>query len=151
MVGIDLRRLVGSSPTGHDILSAIEKVIADFFQEYDNVMIFYYCDFINQKYEDLDCFIMKDSDNDYRWLVILPKNVSKLSTLTELGNILDVKKEEMVFFGDGPNDIEVISSVGVGVAMDNAIKEVKEKAKYVTLSNNNCGVSHFLEKKIFCD
>ena len=42
-----MRRLVGSSPTGHDILSAIEKVIADFFQEYDNVMIFYYCDFIN--------------------------------------------------------------------------------------------------------
>ena len=47
VVGIDLRRLVGSSPTGHDMLAAIEKVIADFFQEYDNVMIFYYCDFIN--------------------------------------------------------------------------------------------------------
>lgn len=47
VIGIDLRRLVGSSPTGHDMLAAIEKVIADFFQEYDNVMIFYYCDFIN--------------------------------------------------------------------------------------------------------
>lgn len=47
VVGIDLRRLVGNSPTGHDMLAAIEKVIADFFQEYDNVMIFYYCDFIN--------------------------------------------------------------------------------------------------------
>ena len=47
VVGIDLRRLVGSSPTGHDMLAAIEKVIADFFMEYDNVMIFYYCDFLN--------------------------------------------------------------------------------------------------------
>lgn len=47
VVGIDLRRLVGSSPTGLDMLAAIEKVIANFFQEYDNVMIFYYCDFIN--------------------------------------------------------------------------------------------------------
>lgn len=47
VVGIDLRRLVGSSPTGHDMLAAIEKVIADFFLEYDNVMIFYYCDFLN--------------------------------------------------------------------------------------------------------
>ncbi len=47
VVGIDLRRLVGSSPTGHDMLAAIEKVIADYFMEYDNVMIFYYCDFLN--------------------------------------------------------------------------------------------------------
>lgn len=47
VIGIDLRRLVGNSPTGHDMLAAIEKVIADFFLEYDNVMIFYYCDFIN--------------------------------------------------------------------------------------------------------
>ena len=47
VVGIDLRRLVGSSPTGHDMLAAIEKVIADFFLEYDNLMIFYYCDFLN--------------------------------------------------------------------------------------------------------
>ena len=47
VVGIDLRRLVGSSPTGHEMLAAIEKVIADFFLEYDNLMIFYYCDFLN--------------------------------------------------------------------------------------------------------
>lgn len=47
VVGIDLRRLVGISPTGHEVLAAIEKVIADYFQDYDNVMLFYYCDFIN--------------------------------------------------------------------------------------------------------
>ena len=47
VVGIDLRRLVGISPTGHEVLAAIEKVIANYFQDYDNVMLFYYCDFIN--------------------------------------------------------------------------------------------------------
>ena len=47
VVGIDLRRLVGISPNGHEVLAAIEKVIADYFQDYDNVMLFYYCDFIN--------------------------------------------------------------------------------------------------------
>ena len=47
VIGIDLRRLVGSSPANHDMLAAIEKVIADYFQEHDNIMIFYYCDFVN--------------------------------------------------------------------------------------------------------
>jgi hypothetical protein len=47
MVGIDLRRLHGSAPTGHEVLAAIEKVIADYFLTHDDVMIFYYCDFIN--------------------------------------------------------------------------------------------------------
>ena len=47
LVGIDLRRLRGSLTTGHDTLAAIEKVIADYFLEHEDVMIFYYCDFIN--------------------------------------------------------------------------------------------------------
>lgn len=47
VVGIDLRRLVGTAPTGHEMLSAIEKIIADYFLDHNNVMLFYYCDFIN--------------------------------------------------------------------------------------------------------
>jgi hypothetical protein len=47
VIGIDLRRLLGTSFTSHEMLAAIEKVIADFFLERDDVMIFYYCDFIN--------------------------------------------------------------------------------------------------------
>ena len=47
VIGIDLRRLVGHAPTGHEMLAAIERIIADFFLSHDDVMIFYYCDFIN--------------------------------------------------------------------------------------------------------
>ena len=47
VVGIDLRRLAGNLPTGHDVLAAIEKIVADFFQENKNVVLFYYCYFIN--------------------------------------------------------------------------------------------------------
>lgn len=103
---------------------------------------------INNNYENLNCFIMQDSDGEEKWLVISPKGINKGSTLMELGNKLNIKKEEMIFFGDGPNDLDVLELVGCSVAMDNALKEVKEKAKFITLSNNEDGIAFFLENNI---
>ena len=47
LIGIDLRRLEGRHATGHAVLAAIEKTIADFFLQNKDVVICYYCDFIN--------------------------------------------------------------------------------------------------------
>ena len=47
LIGIDLRRLAGNNSTGQNVLNAIENTIAEFFIERENVMICYYCDFIN--------------------------------------------------------------------------------------------------------
>lgn len=109
----------------------------------------YYCNLINEKYPNIKCFIMQDSDNDYQWLALLPKGFSKLSTLKDLGRKLNVDLNEMIFFGDGSNDVEVIGSVGCGVAMENALDIVKSNASRVTLSNNNSGVSYFINNNLF--
>ena len=47
LVGIELRRLSGNHVTGQEVLVAIENTIADFFIQNPNVIICYYCDFIN--------------------------------------------------------------------------------------------------------
>ena len=47
LIGIDLRRLAGNHVTNNNVLFAIEKTIADFFIERKDIMICYYCDFIN--------------------------------------------------------------------------------------------------------
>lgn len=47
VVGIELRRLAGKNSTGQEVLNAIESTIAEFFEKHDNVIICYYCDFIN--------------------------------------------------------------------------------------------------------
>ena len=81
-----------------------------------------YClDLITNNYKDLKCFIMEDSDNAGKWLVVSPRNVDKGISLEKLGNKLKINTSEMIFFGDGPNDLEVIKLVGCGVAMSNAI------------------------------
>lgn len=108
----------------------------------------YYLDLINNNYKNLNCFVMRDSDNELRWIVINPKGINKGTTLEKLGNTLNIKPEEMIFFGDGPNDIEVMKLVGCSVAMGNAINQIKDIAKHITLSNNNDGIAVFLEEKL---
>lgn len=47
VAGIDLRRLSGNHVTGQEVISALVNTIADFFFQDENVMICYYCDFLN--------------------------------------------------------------------------------------------------------
>ena len=56
------------------------------------------------------------------------------------------KREEIMAFGDGQNDKSMIEYAGLGVAMGNALEEVKEVADLITLTNEEDGVSHMVEK-----
>ena len=51
----------------------------------------------------------------------------------------------MAAFGDDYVDIEMIKLCGIGIAVKNAIPEVKAAAGYVTDSNENDGVARFIE------
>ena len=90
---------------------------------------------------------MQDSNDTKKWIVINPANLNKANSLEELGNKLDIALDEMVFFGDGLNDLEAIERVGDGVAMGNALQK-KKKAKHVTLSNNEDGIASYILKNI---
>ncbi len=91
---------------------------------------------------------MKDTDdkNTRLWLTINEKNTNKLLTLTSILDDLSLSLDEVVFFGDAENDLLILQNVGMGVAMGNAIDEVKEKAKAITLSNDEDGIYDFLHK-----
>ena len=114
----------------------------------DKTKVTDYYDLICSKYGDINCFIMQDSGSTDKWLVLNPKDVNKVNTLKELGKIEDISLDEMIFFGDGLNDLVVMDEVGLSVAMGNALDEIKEKAKDVTKSNNEDGIVEFLDKKL---
>ena len=69
-------------------------------------------------------------------------------TLKELGKIENISLGEMIFFGDGLNDLEVMKEVGLSVAMGNALEVIKENAKDIAKSNNEDGIVDFLDKKL---
>lgn len=103
---------------------------------------------IKKKYKSIQTIIMQDSGNEKKWIVLTPKNLNKKEALKYLGDLLKIELSEMVFFGDGLNDIEVIETVGMGVAMENALEEIKDKAKYITKSNNEDGIAYFINKEL---
>lgn len=75
------------------------------------------------------------------------KNTSKSEAIKELTKHLSLGLDNVIAFGDGANDIDMIRTVGLGVAMENAIDELKEVAKETTKSVREIGTKHFLTKK----
>jgi hypothetical protein len=73
-------------------------------------------------------------------------NTNKAVGLTILLEKLGIAPDEAVAFGDGLNDIEMLSLVGMGVAMGSARDVVKQAAKLVTLSAEEDGVKYGLER-----
>jgi Cof subfamily protein (haloacid dehalogenase superfamily) len=73
-------------------------------------------------------------------------NSNKAVGLTKLLEKLGIAPDEAVAFGDGLNDIEMLSLVGMGVAMGSARDEVKQAANMVTLSAEEDGVRYGLER-----
>ncbi len=65
-----------------------------------------------------------------------------------LAEYLGIPMSETLAFGDGLNDITMIEAAGTGVAMENAVDEVKAAADYVTLDCNNDGVAEGIKR--FC-
>lgn len=74
------------------------------------------------------------------------EGVNKGAGLVRLGEILGIKREEIMACGDGMNDLKMLQEVGFAVAMANGAKEIREAADYVTVSNNEDGVARAIEK-----
>jgi Cof subfamily protein (haloacid dehalogenase superfamily) len=80
------------------------------------------------------------------FLEFLDKRVNKGAGVGILAKKLGIKTEEIICVGDAGNDLHMIQFAGLGVAMGNAFPEVKEVADYVTLSNEDNGVAHVINK-----
>ncbi|HHW56961.1 MAG TPA: HAD family phosphatase [Clostridia bacterium] len=82
---------------------------------------------------------------------IVNKGVSKGRALEILGGYLGIKREEMIAIGDSENDIEMIKFAGLGVAVENAIEEVKKIADFITKSNMEDGVKYVIDNFILSE
>lgn len=92
----------------------------------------------------LDLHLYRSSDT---YLEIAPKAISKATGLRKiLEHSYDFGMESVVAFGDNYNDIDLLQSVGWGVAVDNARMEVKAVANEITHHNKEDGVAATLEK-----
>ncbi|WP_160672303.1 HAD family hydrolase [Clostridium sp. C8-1-8] len=100
------------------------------------------------------CLTLGDSNFNYIYngqdgtFELYSKANSKASGILSVLEYLDIPVENSYAFGDGKNDIEMLSTVGCGIAMGNASDYVKGFAKKTTDTVQNDGVALGIEKFI---
>lgn len=81
------------------------------------------------------------------YLEIVPAGMNKGNALMQLADKLNIPIEATIAAGDAPNDIPMIRTAGIGVAMKNASEDVKAAADYVTQNDNNhSAIAELFEK-----
>lgn len=73
-------------------------------------------------------------------LMIMPGGCGKASGLAAAATELSVPLSEVVAVGDGENDLALIETAGVGVAVENAVPELKEQADIVLSKPRQDGI-----------
>lgn len=75
-------------------------------------------------------------------------NAGKIHSIRQLAAILNIQTSEIITFGDDLNDIEMLTECGYGIAVENAVPEVKKIADFICKSNDNDGVAEYIENHI---
>lgn len=81
------------------------------------------------------------------YLELAPGSVSKATALkTILLKQYQIELSEVIAFGDNYNDIDLLESAGLGIAVANAREEVRAIAKEITANSIDDGVAVAIEK-----
>lgn len=112
--------------TQHDTILEIQKELAD-------------C----QMFES---YLSSSFDDTHFDLEVNAKGISKGSALQTLAQRLGIPQQQVVAFGDGSNDLEMLDYAGTGIAMGSASDMVKSHADLVTLDCGHDGIPAALKK-----
>ena len=93
-------------------------------------------------FSELDSQRFSDGD----WYKFTKSGVTKEKAILAICKTCNVSQSDIIAFGDDCVDIGMLKICGIGVAMGNAIQEVKDIADDITLPNEEDGVAVYLEK-----
>ena len=120
----------------------VNKILAIDFDDVERVTG--WVDYLKQKLPEL--YIVKSTPY---FCEISNPEAKKSCAVEFLSNYYGIKKEEILAIGDQNNDIELLKSGGVAVAMGNATDELKKHADFVTDTIDNNGFVKAVEKFVF--
>ncbi len=83
---------------------------------------------------------------EFNECAVLNRTASKKNALARLCADFQILPEHVLAIGDSRNDVPMLRWSGVGVAMGNAMPEVKQNVRYVTASNTEDGVALAIER-----
>lgn len=80
-----------------------------------------------------------------RAIMVLPVGINKASGVKVALDELNLPAEQVVGIGDAENDLDLLHCCGLGVAVGNALPEVKAKADWVTKGERGLGVQEAID------
>ena len=81
-------------------------------------------------------------------LQIMHNEATKAKAVAALAQLWNIDTSEIAAFGDELNDLDMLEYAGVGVAMGNALDDVKKISNDVCQSNDDDGVAVWIESNI---
>lgn len=96
--------------------------------------------------EGLACTLVAAQRLGYHDIHITDRNATKEHAVAELLHMLALERKQATGIGDGHNDIHLFKAVEQRIAMDNAVKELKNAADLVIGSVQDDGLAEYLEK-----
>ena len=115
--------------------------------QFSKILILGEMDILNFLKKEIDCnFNIHSCFSGHRFLELVSNGVNKGNALKWICENKGIDISNTIAFGDYLNDIEMVEYAGIGVAMGNSIDELKEKANYTALSNDEDGLGKFLEE-----
>lgn len=135
------------------VCRALNRIADNFFEGRDyflrnpvyQMLVFADC----REVIDLSAFLHREGLKTVRWheeaVDLLPTGASKTDGIRSVVEALGWDMADVMAFGDGLNDVEMLSEVGFGVAMGNGEQAAKEAAKYVCPGVDEDGVLRGLQ------
>lgn len=144
-----IRRYTGERCAGYIVksfeeikLERINKLLAIDFVNADKVTMWQ--DYLKEKYPDIH--VVKSTPY---FCEICHMEARKSNAVDFLRNYWGLKKEEVLTIGDQNNDLDLLRSGGIKVAMGNGTEELKAIADYVTDTVENNGFVKAVEKFVY--
>jgi hydroxymethylpyrimidine pyrophosphatase-like HAD family hydrolase len=98
------------------------------------------------EFGDLPLAFRYETWRDFEECAVLNRDASKRTALARLCADFGVSRERVLAIGDSRNDVPMLHWAGVGVAMANALDEVRNAVAHVTASNEQDGVALAIER-----
>ncbi len=127
----------------NDVISASPKIVLEDSLERIEKQELIVKQMINQKFPEYNVFRSVP-----HLIEITPPGSDKGTGLKKLFAQIDASKELLLAFGDAENDLTMLAYADVGIAMGNAMSQVKAIADYITDSNDEDGIAKVLNKEI---
>jgi len=132
-----------------DVSTAVPEI-----RPYDGADIYQAVVFVEGD-EDAEIAAMLPDCQITRWnprgIDILPGDGGKVSGIRRYLEHHGIDRTEIMAFGDGDNDKEMLAYAGIGVAMGNAVDSAKAQADYITAGVDDDGIAKALRHFVLMD